>query len=376
MVKWKWISYLFSKRSFGMEVVMKKQIAVVFGGQSSEHEISCVSAVNIIEGLDREKYDIHKIGITKEGHWLYVDTVADMKDGSWLNSKVTAVIVPDQRHPGIWKMDAGDHEGRITVEIQPIDVAVPVLHGKDGEDGTIQGLFELAGIPYVGCGVLASAAAMDKISTKIFADRIGVRQAKYVTDVSRDGSQTEASMDAVERELGYPVFVKPSNAGSSRGISKAHDREELKAAIALAKEHDHRVLIEETIRGHEVECAVLGGQQVRASKVGEILAAAEFYDYDAKYNDSESKTVIDPDLPEEVKEKVRENAVAIFKQIDGFGLSRVDFFVEQDTNEVIFNEINTFPGFTDISMYPMLWEAMGTEKKELLDRLIELAYKR
>ena len=355
---------------------MKKQIAVIFGGQSSEHEISCVSAANIIEGLDEEKYDIHKIGITKEGHWLYVDTVESMKDGSWQDSTVTAAIVPDQKHRGIWKMQDSPNGEKSPMEVIPIDVAFPVLHGKNGEDGTIQGLFELAGIPYVGCGVLASAAGMDKITTKIFADRIGVRQARYVTDIARDCSRIGETMDAVEKELGYPVFVKPSNAGSSRGISKAHDREELRAAIELAKKHDHRILIEETIQGHEVECAVLGGQEVNASKIGEIVAAAEFYDYDAKYNDSESKTVIDPNLPVEAKERVRENATAIFKEIGGFGLARVDFFVEYGTNEVIFNEINTFPGFTDISMYPMLWEERGIQKAELLDRLIELAYER
>lgn len=355
---------------------MKRHIAVIFGGQSSEHEISCMSAINIIEGLNQDKYDIHKIGITRTGHWLYVDTVESIRDGSWQEGTVTAVVVPDQRHPGIWKM-ADSSEGKtISAQIIPIDVAFPVLHGRNGEDGTIQGLLELAGIPYTGCGVLASAAGMDKISTKIFADRIGVRQAKYVTDVSRDCSEIEKTMDAVEQELGYPVFVKPSNAGSSRGISKAHDRNELRAAIRLAKEHDHRVLIEEMILGHEVECAVLGGHEVKASMVGEIVAAAEFYDYDAKYNDADSKTVVDPELPAGAKEKIRENAVAIFKQIDGCGLSRVDFFVEKETGEVVFNEINTFPGFTNISMYPMLWNAMGMELPALLDKLIELAYER
>lgn len=255
-------------------------------------------------------------------------------------------------------------------------MAFPVLHGLYGEDGTVQGLFELAGIPYVGCGVLASAASMDKISTKIFADRIGVRQARYVTDTARDCSRISETADKVERELGYPVFVKPSNAGSSRGVSKAQNRTELEKAIALAKEHDHRVLVEEMIRGREVECAILGGQDPRASKVGEIVAAAEFYDYDAKYNSEDSQTAIDPDLPPDVKEKIRETAVAVFKEVDAYGLSRVDFFVENDTDEVIFNEINTFPGFTDISMYPMLWEAMGLDRTELLDRLIELAYER
>ena len=349
---------------------MKKVIAVIFGGQSSEHEVSCASAINIIEGLNPSKYEIHMIGITKEGHWLYVEDFEQLKDRTWYDSKVTAIISPDQRQPGLWKTDGN------SLEVIAIDVAFPVLHGKYGEDGTIQGLFELSGIPYVGCGVLCSAASMDKISTKIFADRIGIRQADFVTDIARDLSEIEKTMDEVENRLGYPVFVKPSNAGSSQGVSKAHNRTELRVAIELAKQHDHRVLIEENIVGREVECAILGGQNVQASMVGEILSSAEFYDFDAKYNSAESKTVIDPDLPPQIKETIRANAIAVFKAVSGFGLSRVDFFVEKDTNEVIFNEINTLPGFTNISMYPMLWEAMGVKKTELLDRCIDLAYDR
>lgn len=349
---------------------MKKRIAVIFGGQSSEHEVSCMSAVNVIGGLNREKYEIHMIGITKEGHWIYVENVDKIRDDSWRDGEITAVISPDHEKQGIWKVSGG------TVEVVPIDVAFPVLHGKYGEDGTIQGLFEMSGIPYAGCGVLASAASMDKISTKIFADRLGVRQAAYVADIARDLREMDDTIAQVEEKLGYPVFVKPSNAGSSQGVSKAHNREELKEALVLAKKHDHRVLIEENITGREVECAVLGGQNPQASPVGEILAAAEFYDFDAKYNNEESRTVIDPDLPEEVKEEIRRNAMAIFREVGGFGLSRVDFFVEKDTNEVIFNEINTLPGFTNISMYPMLWEANGIKKEELLDRIIELAYER
>lgn len=349
---------------------MKKRIAVIFGGQSSEHEVSCMSAVNVIGGLNREKYEIHMIGITKEGHWVYVENVDKIRDDSWRDGEITAVISPDHEKQGIWKVSGG------TVEVVPIDVAFPVLHGKYGEDGTIQGLFEMSGIPYAGCGVLASAASMDKISTKIFADRLGVRQAAYVADIARDLREMDDTIAQVEEKLDYPVFVKPSNAGSSQGVSKAHNREELREALVLAKKHDHRVLIEENITGREVECAVLGGQNPQASPVGEILAAAEFYDFDAKYNNEESRTVIDPDLPEEVKEEIRRNAVAIFRAVGGFGLSRVDFFVEKDTNEVIFNEINTLPGFTNISMYPMLWEANGIKKEELLDRIIELAYER
>ena len=349
---------------------MKKRIAVIFGGQSSEHEVSCMSAVNVIGGLNKEKYEIHRIGITKEGHWIYVENEDKIRDDSWRDGEITAIISPDHEKQGIWKISGG------TVEVVRIDVVFPGLHGEYGEDGAIQGLFEMSGIPYAGCGVLASAASMDKISTKIFADRLGVRQASYVADIARDLREMDDTIARVEEKLGYPVFVKPSNAGSSQGVSKAHNREELKEALVLAKKHDHRVLIEENITGREVECAVLGGQNPQASPVGEILAAAEFYDFDAKYNNEESRTVIDPDLPEAVKEEIRKNAVAIFRAVGGFGLSRVDFFVEKDTNEVIFNEINTLPGFTNISMYPMLWEANGINKEELLDRIIELAYER
>lgn len=356
--------------SLGMGDRMKKRIAVIFGGQSSEHEVSCMSAANIIDGLNRDKYEIHMIGITKEGNWLYVEDAAKLRDGSWRDGGATAVLSPDHERSGIWKITED------AVEVIPVDVAFPILHGKYGEDGTIQGLFELAGIPYVGCGVLSSAASMDKISTKLYADRIGVRQAAYVADVARDLSEMEHTILQVEEKLGYPVFVKPSNAGSSQGVSKAHDREELKEAIKLAKGHDHRVLIEENIVGREVECAILGGQNPEASLVGEILAAAEFYDYDAKYNNEESQTVIDPDLPDAVKDQIRTNAMAVFRAVGGFGLSRVDFFVEEGTNAVIFNEINTLPGFTNISMYPMLWEASGITREQLLDRMISLAYER
>lgn len=349
---------------------MKKSIAVIFGGQSSEHEVSCLSAANILNGLDTNKYEVHRIGITKDGRWLYVEDVETFYDGSWSKGNITAVISPDRKDAGIWKF-SGERR-----EVIPVDVIFPILHGKYGEDGCIQGLFELSGIPYVGCDVISSAVSMDKISTKILADDVGVRQAAYVADKAKDDSGNAAVIEEAEKKLGYPVFVKPSNAGSSIGVSRANNREELQEAIRLAKKHDSRVLIEESICGREVECAVLGGWKPEASKVGEILAAAEFYDYDDKYINSESKTVFDPDLPEEVKETIRTKAVEIFKAVNAFGLARVDFFVEKDTNEVIFNEINTMPGFTDISMYPKLWEWMGIDKFKLIDTLIELAYER
>jgi D-alanine-D-alanine ligase len=327
--------------------------------------------VNVANGFERDRYDVLFIGITKEGKWLLVDDVAQIQDGTWREGKTIAVVSPDRSRPGIYILNESGYE------YKKVDVLFPVLHGKFGEDGTLQGLFELSGIPYVGCGVLSSAVSMDKISTKIFVEKLGIRQAKFVTDITRDGSTIESTIQEVEEKLGYPVFVKPSNAGSSCGVSKASDRDELRAAIRLAKEHDTRVLIEEAITGHEVECGVLGGDEVKASRVGEVVAAAEFYDYEAKYHNAESKTVIDPEgIPEDVKEKVRQNAVDIFKAVSGFGLSRVDFFVEQGTNDVVFNEINTLPGFTNISMYPMLWNDMGVTTGQLIDRLVETAYER
>lgn len=351
--------------------MMKKQVAVIFGGVSSEHEVSCVSAVNVVNGFNKDKYELSLIGITKDGKWILTDRVESIKDGSWKEGQKTAIISPDRNRPGMLVLEENKYEYR------KIDVIFPVLHGKYGEDGTIQGLFELSGIPYVGCGVLSSSVSMDKISTKIFVDQLGIRQADYVADIARDLSGLEETVKKVEDKLGYPVFVKPSNAGSSCGVSKACDREELEKAVELAKKYDTRVLIEEMISGHEVECAVLGGNDAKASRIGEVLAAAEFYDYDAKYHNAESKTVIDPaDIPEETKERVRADAVDIFRAVSGFGLSRVDFFVENGTNDVVFNEINTLPGFTDISMYPMLWNDMGLSTEELIDRLVESAFDR
>ena len=333
--------------------------------------MSCVSVVNVVKGFNKDKYEVTLIGITKEGKWLLTDSIASIEDGSWKDGTTTAIISPDQGKQGILILKDGAYEHK------SIDVIFPVLHGKFGEDGTIQGLFEMSGIPYVGCGVLSSAASRDKISTKIFVEKLGIRQANFVTDIARDLSEMEETVRQVEEKLGYPVFVKPSNAGSSCGVSKANDRQQLKDAIALAKEHDTRVLIEEMIVGHEVECAVLGGDKVEASRVGEVVAAAEFYDYEAKYHNADSKTVIDPEgVPTESKERVRESAVKIFKAVSGFGLSRVDFFIENGTNDVVFNEINTLPGFTNISMYPMLWNDMGLSREELIDRLVETAYER
>ena len=346
----------------------KKKIAVLFGGQSSEHVVSCVSAANVIDQINKEKYDLLLIGITEEGHWVKAESVEDIRSGAWRESSVEVVISPDAT-----KKCALITENGVTRE-ERIDVAFPVLHGLYGEDGTVQGLFELAKIPYVGCGVLASAVSMDKLYTKVIVDTLGIRQAKYVPVYKEELPQMDEIVARVENKLDYPVFVKPSRAGSSKGVNKAANREQLKSALIEAADNDRKILVEETIIGREVECAVLGNLDVKASGVGEILSADEFYDFDAKYYNSESKTLVDPPMPENMREQIREDAVKIFMALDGRGLSRVDFFLTE--SGVVFNEINTLPGFTAISMYPMLWEAQGIPKKELVQKLIDLAFER
>lgn len=351
----------------------RKHLLILFGGQSSEHEISCRSAVTIIRAVDTEKYEPLIVGITKEGHWVRTDSVEQIEKDCWQQGQVSAVLSPDASRPGIWLMEK---EGPV---FWSVDVAFPVLHGMRGEDGTIQGVFELARIPYVGCGVLASAVSMDKVYTKLIVERLGIRQASYVVvrrEQLRDARKLEQTMTRVEEKLAYPVFIKPSCAGSSRGVSKAENRQQLEAGLREAAEHDRKILVEETIVGKELECAVLGGPEPRASGVGEILAAAQFYDYDAKYNSPESETVADPELPGDAAEQIRRAAVEIFRAVDGWGLARVDFFLKTDTGEVVFNEINTMPGFTSISMYPMLWEHRGLSVEQLVERLIQNAYAR
>ena len=321
--------------------------------------------------IDAQEYDVLLIGITEEGRWVKADSIESIQDGSWRESQVKAVISPDATERCVILEENGHFEKR------PVDAAFPVLHGLYGEDGTIQGLFELARIPYVGCGVLASAVSMDKLYTKIIVDTLGVPQAAYVPVYREELENMEQVTARVEEKFSYPVFVKPSNAGSSKGVGKAENRQELENALREAARHDRKILVEETIVGHEVECAVFGGGKtpVKASGVGEILAAAEFYDFDAKYYNAESKTVVNPPLPGNAAEKIRQAAVDIFKAVDGYGLSRVDFFVKEDGG-IVFNEINTLPGFTAISMYPMLWEAAGMDKKTLVQALIGHAFQR
>ena len=348
----------------------KLSLAVIFGGMSTEHDVSVVSGASILNNLDKEKYDIFPIYIDQDGNWhKYVGDITNLS-----------------------KLHVGDKISNIDKIDNPIDylrkcdVAFPVLHGLYGEDGTIQGLLELLKIKYVGCKVLASSLAMDKAYAKIIFEKAGLKQAKYVYIYKADNEKYEfiednfdikfMDMDSltekVIEKLSLPVFVKPSNSGSSVGIKKATTKEELKEAIIYAGKYDDKIVIEEQIVGHEVECAVLGNRDVVASGVGEIKSAESYYTFDAKYNNSESRTVIPAEIPEEVAEKIRKQAVKAFKAIDGKGLARVDFFVGNN-EEIYINEINTMPGFTQISMYPKLFEVAGISYKELLNKLIELA---
>lgn len=349
----------------------KKNLVVLFGGQSSEHVVSCMSVLNVAANIDRELYNVYLVGITEEGRWLFVDSEKEIEDESWRKKAVSAFLSPDATEKCLFIL----RDGRM--EKLPVDVVFPVLHGLYGEDGTVQGLLELAKIPYVGCGVLSSAVSMDKLSTKILVSSLGIRQAAYVPVMKEELSDMDGVVSRIEQAFPYPVFIKPSNAGSSRGVSRADNRKMLVDGLLEAARNDRRILVEEAIVGHEIETAVYGGgtEEIRVSGVGEILAAADFYDFEAKYYNEESRTVIDPELPDGAVQQVREAAEKIFRVVDGYGIARVDFFVKED-GTVVFNEINTMPGFTAISMYPMLWEARGVSKKQLVNDLISHAMKR
>ena len=327
-----------------------KKLGIIYGGISTENEVSEMSAKSVIENLDKEKYEIHEIYISKYGKWYEVKE----------NKK-------EEIYNLIWYL-------------KDLDIVFPVLHGIGGEDGTIQGMFEMLQIPYVGCGVLASSVGMDKVYTKIIFEKAGIPQTKYVyvkretntyKIVDENFDEEELKIEKITKKLKFPMFVKPSNSGSSVGVKKATNVEELKLAIENAGQYDTKILVEQAIEGKEVECAVLqDGKNIIASTVGEIMSAEEFYSFDAKYNMPESKTLIPANIKNEQIEEIRKLAIKAFKAIDGKGLSRVDFFIEKETNKIYINEINTMPGFTKISMYPKLFEKVGISYSELLDKLI------
>lgn len=349
----------------------KLNVCVLFGGVSPEHEVSLRSAESVLNNMDVEKYNIFPVGITKAGDWvLYGGTdYSLLPSQQWQNhpDNYRAIISPI-RGQGLLCFN-GDR-----VKYEMIDVVFPVLHGENGEDGAMQGLLQMAGIPYVGPHVSASAVAMDKTLTKIVADNAGVPQADWLLVRNSDlQSQIDGILNAVEGKFSYPVFVKPAGTGSSVGVSKSNTREELKSALLKAGIYDEKILVEEFIDGSEVEVAVLGNSSPVASVVGEIDSGTEFYDYDAKYVTDTSVAYIPARIPEEVAEELREKAVQVYKAIGCQGLSRVDFFVTHKDNRVVFNEINTIPGFTSISMYPKLFAASGIPYGTLIDQLLQLA---
>ncbi|MDD6484191.1 MAG: D-alanine--D-alanine ligase [Clostridiales bacterium] len=349
-----------------------KSLCVIFGGQSPEHDISGKSVTSVLNNLDKSKYDISIIGITRDGEWfLYTGDMKNIQSGEWekdTENKKKAIISPDAKDSAVLVFE-NDGIRRIH-----IDTVFPVLHGEYGEDGTIQGLLELAHIPYVGMGVLSSANSMDKTYSKIVFDAAGIPQADWVVVLKDDNF--EDKMNEIEQKLGYPCFVKPARTGSSVGVGKAHNRWELLAALENAAKFDRKILVEENIDGHEVECAVLGNNDPKAAEVGEIMPTVEFYDFDAKYNDNTTVLQIPAKLPDDTRELIRELSVKAFKAMDGQGLTRCDFFVKYSDGSVVLNEVNTMPGFTNISMYPKLWNAVGLGYGELLDRLISLADER
>ncbi len=372
------------------------KVAVLFGGRSGEHEVSIMSARSVMRALDPEKYEIIPVGITRQGRWIIgADPVKALESEDFTGARFAAIFA-DPARQGLWAdttaqvsstnhLAVGSHpngsmESTLT-SLSQVDVVFPVLHGTFGEDGTVQGLLELAGIPYVGGGVLNSALAMDKIAFKDIARARGLPIADYVWTTRRQWqAEPEAVMDEVERKLGYPVFTKPANLGSSVGITKCHNRDELRQGLEEAARYDRRILAEWAVpNAREIEVSVLGNEEPTASIPGEIIPSREFYDYAAKYLDqgeNASQLLIPAPLDEATTQRVQRLAIEAYRAIDGAGMARVDFLLNRTTGELYVNEINTIPGFTAISMYPKLWEASGLPYSRLLDCLIDLALER
>ncbi len=360
---------------------MKKRLRVglLFGGRSGEHEVSLTSAASVRQALDPAKYDVVPIGITREGRWL-VGSAADKLLPSVLQNGELVIPSVDPLGPKLIPLNSAVPAVRAHASNPApgqLDVVLPVLHGTFGEDGTVQGLLELTGIPYVGAGVLASAAGMDKdVMKRLFRDA-GLPVVEWVLVLRAEWEQDPAAArKRIEKEIRYPLFVKPANLGSSVGISKVHNAPELPAAMDLAAQYDRKILVEKAINAREIECSVLGNDQPEASVAGEIVPVNEFYDYEAKYVKEGSRLIIPAKLTAQQSKRVRQLAIRAFQAIDCAGMARVDFLLDRKSGKILVNEINTIPGFTSISMYPKLWEASGVSYSELLDRLIELALER
>ncbi|MFE5322591.1 D-alanine--D-alanine ligase [Paenibacillus sp. NPDC056579] len=370
----------------------KIRVGLIYGGKSGEHEVSLQTALAVIKAFDMNKYEIQPFYITKQGEWRTgpqltapAQTVAEL---TFQDEALSAPASSFALQPFFASQLAGDKavisssqtapaQKTGSAQDKPLDVVFPLLHGTFGEDGTIQGLLEMANIAYVGAGVLASSVGMDKVMMKKVFAQEGLPQCvfRHFTKTQWEKDQAYFLME-IEISIGYPCFVKPANLGSSVGISKASNRDELIAAIQIAFQYDRKVIVEENINAREVEVAVLGNDEPRASVVGEIVSSNEFYDYKAKYIDGKSSMIIPAEISEELSDQIRELAVRAFQAVDGSGLSRVDFFLRKEDNRIFINEINTMPGFTPFSMYPLLWKETGKPYQELLDDLITLALQR
>lgn len=353
----------------GVWKMNRLNLVLMFGGNSGEHEVSLMSASSVARIIDKEKYNLHMIGVTKDGHWKYykgpIDEIENNNWRDYIDESVKIEVLP-MNEMGMKIIENGKNV--------KVDVVFPVMHGPNCEDGKLQGFFETCGIKYVGCDVLSSALAMDKISFKRVLNDIGIDQVKYdFTTRYEYENGKENVIERMIRKLGYPMFTKPSNMGSSVGIKKCTDRKELEEGLEEALKYDDRIVVEEGINPREIEIGVLGNHKVEASIAGEIIAGADFYDYEDKYIKGVSRTEMPADLSQDQYDKIRKMAIDSFGAIGGRGLSRVDFFIDKADEKIYLNEINTMPGFTSISMYPKLWEKTGMEYSKLVDRLIELA---
>ena len=351
---------------------MKTRVGILYGGKSPEHNVSLSTAMAVMNAIDKNKFDVIPIYITTEGQWIkgerLTGKVNDIKQLQFQSDAKAIIPVALNQTPAV--ADGKKQEEAV------VDVIFPLLHGPNGEDGTVQGLLELLNIPYVGNGVLASAVGMDKVVMKNLFAQAGLRQAKYVSFTKREWSRNEeAAYDKVEQELGYPCFVKPANAGSSVGITKCKQRDDLKAAFAEAFKYDRKIIVEEAIVGREIEIGVIGNDDPICSVVGEIVPKKEFYDYQAKYEDGNTELIIPADVTKEQYETIKQMAITAFKALDLSGLVRADFFLTED-GEAYINEINTMPGFTPYSMFPLLWKHSGVSYSELIERLVQLAIER
>lgn len=365
----------------------KLRVGVIFGGRSSEHEVSVRSAASVIEAIDRKKYDVLPIAITREGKWLSPPDAARLlapSAQSRLSPKTSAMIrsdvaiLGDPSHAGLLSFDLS---GGGEASSERLDVVFPVLHGPFGEDGTLQGLLEMASIPYVGCGVLASACGMDKVAMKLLFLQAGLPMCRYVWFLRSHWQSNRAkAMKTVARDIGFPCFVKPANLGSSVGVSRAVDKASLVRAVDLAAEFDRKIIVEEAVDAREIECAILGNDEPQASLPGEYVIhdnSAGFLDYAEKYTKTGHVDFVVPaPIPKSLVTKIQRMAIRAFQSVDGAGLARVDFFLKRDTGELIINELNTLPGLTEVSGYPKMWAASGLSYAKMLDRLIELAFER